>query len=247
MSALSELGSWFYRRRNQVPGAYWLPVALPGLRVAWFASLYNRGLVGSLPVGWGMTNAGAATYAVATDWPGVLVPYVSGTYWTLPDSVIVSPTGDMTCGGWFYATTSGAKRGWINKWYQTGVNQRSYALYVDVSDAATFDISADGIGTSVKSVAGSAISTDQWTFAVGRIACGVSQDVFVNGTWIRDTASVPASVYDGSCKLYVGRWNESGANYWDGYSAQWWLCGYYVPDSHIAWLFEEQASYFGLT
>jgi len=245
MSSLHDsFSSWFYMRRNQTPGAYWLPVALPGLRVAWFASLYSCGRVGSLPVGWGMTNAGAATYAVATDWPGVLVPYVSGTYWTLTDSVTVSPTGDMTVGGWFWATTSGAKRGLINKWLTTG-NKRAYTLYLDAADAVTFDTSGNGIAE--KSVAGSAISTDQWTFVTGRIACGVSQDVCVNGVWTKNTTSVPASVYGNVRSLYVGRWNESGTNYWDGYSAQWWLCGYYVPDSHIAWLFEEQASYFGLT
>ena len=248
--SLEELGAAFYMRRQIVPGALMLPMRLPGLRLFALASLYDE--ASGLNC-WGeprFAPHGTPTSSIATTWPGVLVPYVEfgseAAYYTLIDSA-TSPTGDVTVGGWFYSDTVTVQGGIINKWYTTTSNDRSYALSVAAGGALTFEVSSDGSALSGKllTVTGPTVAMGQWYFGVGRIRCNSTQGACLDNVWTTVSAAVPTAVYDNSRSLYLGRYNESATTWFDGRIAQLWLCGYAVPDAWIAWLWENQAPYFG--
>ncbi len=247
---LTDLGTQFYMQRKDTPGAMLLPLVLPGLRAFWHVSAFNsQSRFISVPFSEQMTMAGTLTVTADAAWP--LVEYVTfsadSQYYSKLDDSVISPTGDLTVGAWAMLTTSGTKRGLLNKWEATVANARSYTLYADVTDAATFDVAAaPGGAAQTKSVAGGVLEQDTWAFIVGRITCGVSQDVYVSGTWTKDTSSVPADVSDESTALYLGRWNEASSNTWHGKVSQFWLCGYAVPDAWIEWLWQSQGPHFGV-
>ncbi len=247
--SLNDLATQFYMRNSCVPGAMLAPLQLPGLRAFWHVSAFNsNSQFISVPISEQMTMSGTVTQSVSSTWP--VVPYITidatSKYYSKADDAIISPTGDMTVGAWIMLTASGTKRGILNKWEQTAANARSYALYSDVTDAATFDVAASpGAAADAKSVAGSVLQQNVWEFVVGRIECGVSQGVYVSGTWTSSAVGVPADVSDEATSLYLGRWNEASANTWDGRVSQFWICGYAVPSSWIDWLWHIQGPCYG--
>jgi len=247
---LSELGTRFWMRRQIMPGATILPLQLPGLRLFTLASSYDEayGLTDWSGVRFAATNVPVA--GMATTWPGVLVPYVEfdsgAAYYTSRDTATLSPTGDVTVGGWFYMDALGVQGAMINKWYTTG-NERSYNLHVAAGGALTFEASSDGSATAGKllSVAGGIVTAGQWWFGVGRLSCSATQGVCLDGTWTTVSTAIPTATYDCARSLYLGRYNESATTWFNGRIAQFWICAYAVPDAWIAWLWENQAPYFG--
>jgi hypothetical protein len=246
--SLTDLETQFYMRRRDTPGAMLAPLMLPGLRAFWYCgSAFNSNSQWiAHPLSERMSMTGTISQGRSTTWP--LVEYVTidgdGEYCTKADDAIISPTGDMTIGIWLTLSASGTKRGVLNKWFETG-NERSYVLYASAADAATFDVSSDGGAINLRTVAGPALVVDQWELVVGRIECDVSQDVYVSGTWARNAVNPLSSVYDCSRELYLSRHNETSGNSWRGNVAQFWLCGYAVPDAWIDWLWLTQAPHFG--
>lgn len=253
MTTLQQLSTWFHMRRGQTPGAWALPLRLPGLLGCWAPVDVDNLLriSGLLDVGGSLTRNGDPTIATTTTAPGVLVPYVdfdgAGDYYNRADEAELSPTGDITVVAWVYLDVNNALQGVINKWEDVIGNNRSYRLYVDATGKLTFEVSEDGGAVNMaQAVMATALSTATWYMAQGRFEAGVSTDVRVDdGSWVTDTSNVLTGCHDSGRDFEVGRDDENAARCLDGRMTQWSLYAYAEPTAVLDWAFREQAPLLG--
>jgi hypothetical protein len=228
-------------------------MALPNLRGFWANQIYTSTWYDqscrAAPNNLTLTGAvDPIDIGIATEWPGVLAPYLAldGTndYASIADNADLSITTDITMGTWVYVSKLNVEQGIINKSLTTG-NVRGYRLYLSSDNKFTFEISTDG--TAIKSVQSAAETTvNAWRFVCCRFDASTELSIRVdNGAWIDNTTSIPASIYDNARAFRIGESDENSARRLAGRIAQVWICAYYLGDDVVDWLYRVQVPLFG--
>lgn len=152
----------------------------------------------------------------------------------------------LTLGGWFRFDVLGSvgvtNRPCITKW-QTA-NQHSYALLLrDTSNLVEFFVTTDGSTTVLVSSAADVV-INQWYFLVGRFVPSTSLDLWKNGVKTTNGAGVPATLFDSTSQLEIGRF--SAAQYLNGQASLCFICASALPDVLINHLFHQTRALFGV-
>lgn len=157
---------------------------------------------------------------------------VSGT-----ESFIDSGSRGMTCGAIVSTDSLAANQGILAKW-NANTSNRSWMLYVSSSGVFRFNVSNDGSATALASTA--APSTATWYYLVGRFVPSTSVDVYLNGVKTSNTTSIPASIFDASVNLRIGRYTEAAGTFadLDGRVALAWYTPFALPDGYIQYLYQ---------
>jgi hypothetical protein len=140
---------------------------------------------------------------------------------TTPDTAALDITGALTLVAWVKSTGSygPAARGILTK-YETGTNQRSYALATNSSGQVFFIVSNNGIG-ALNATGSTAVGTN-WRHVAGVYTPSTKLEAFLDGASNgSNTTSIYASIHSGSAPLAVGMVSFSAANNcWDGLIAE---------------------------
>jgi hypothetical protein len=215
-------------------------LALPKLRAFWpFSSLS----AGDHPMDISgqdrhLTNNGSTAFAVHNN----LVPYadLDGTddYFSRADETGLDITGALTlvtiC--WFDAFPSTATE-LIGK-YGSGVI-RSYGVLAGGGSAtASMIVTTDGTPATNVLVSSPTLSTDLWHTIVGRYTPSSELAIFSNGTWNRNTTSIPASIYSGAESFRFGYRNAANS-FLNGRIKLGALYATDLSDDAITWLYEQ--------
>lgn len=177
-----------------------------------------------------------------------LMPYVefNGTtgFLSRADEAGLDIVGTLTLGGWFWAD-SGAGIGALMSKYGSAVANRSYFLRYTGSNTFQFGI-GNGVGdTTVVSAAGTG-TTDAWHFVVGRYSPSAEVAVFVDGTWYRNTTSIPGAIVNGAAQLEIGRLNVTNGQYLDGRAGLCFLSAAALSDTFVSYLWNRSRVLFGV-
>lgn len=234
--------------------------ALPGLVGFWPMSSVQRSTGNVADLG-GQTRTltynGNPTYNIYNN----LVPYLdldgTGDFLSRADetdldilgteTVFASGVRGLACGGYYW---------WDNKDTVNGdgmldktdlVNQRSYELFSGTTPI--FRVSSNG--TAVTTVTSTVThTTSAWYFVVARYTPSTELAIFVSEpggglTKTINTTSIPASIFNSTSQLEIGRINLA-ATALDGRVALQFLCANALPDALISSLFQQTRVLFGV-
>jgi hypothetical protein len=145
----------------------------------------------------------------------------SSQHLTTPDTASLDITGALTLVAWVKSTGSygTAARGILTK-YETGTNQRSYALTTNSSGQVFFIVSNNGIG-ALNATGSTAVGTN-WRHVAGVYTPSTKLEAFLDGASNgSNTTSIVASLFSVSAPLAVGMVSfPSVNNCWDGLIAE---------------------------
>ncbi len=231
-----QMGTYYYLKTDIMAGSYLESRTWPGLRALWAAIVQDSAWTDQSGFSNDLSLVSLATsdVGIATEWPGVLLPYVSfdgvNDYAYIADNTALSVTGDLTLWALVYPEELGRDQGIVSKWLTTG-NLRSYALYLDSSDRFTLAISSNG--TAQTTVSSAAITkVNKWYLVIARYDAGASLSIMVNdAALVENTTSIPASIFDNARELQIGQYNEDSAARFNGRIAQVGLAAYHVPET----------------
>lgn len=180
-----------------------------------------------------LTKNGTGASIAYDDDVAKFIPYsnlYSGQYFYLVDNAALSITGTelyihsarrgLTIGCWLRVPVRPDEfdTGIIGK-YTTG--QRSYLLYRTAAGRFRFTISTNGTAV-VNAESTQTISLSYWHFLVGRFNPSTELAIFHNGYWVKNTTSIPASIYDSTARFEIGSfeagltsttWTHNGSLY----------------------------------
>lgn len=152
-------------------------------------------------------------------------------------------TGTLTFGGWFWADAGAAIAGLMCKWSNAAANQ-SYALRYTGSNTVQVLI---GDGAASKTLNSTVTFTnDAWHFVVGRFSPSTELAIFVNGTWTKNTTSVPAALVNSNQELSIGRLNVTNGQYLDGRAGKCFLSAAAQSDTFINYLWNRDRVIYGV-
>lgn len=236
---------------------------LPGLRGFWPMSAFESGGNAFDQSGNGriLTYNGNPTYNYDK-----LVPYINldgtGDYLSRADeagldilgseSYVASAARGLTIGGWFWIDVlPGANgAGYIAKWNDAGVNQRSYLIWHSTAaNVIGFYISSLGTGATIFSIDSSIVpAISQWYFIVGRFDPSTELAIWINGVKDTNAVAIPAAIFNSTASLTIGRWEGGGAGvqYLDGRASLNFLCAAALSDDIIGELFSLSRGWFGV-
>lgn len=159
------------------------------------------------------------------------------------ETTIVAASRGLTMGGWFWFDVADANATLMGKSQATG-NQRSYLMGLDASSFPIFGVSS--LGTAFTLVTGGAApATGAWQFWVGRFDPSDELALWVNGTKIVNTTSIPAAIFGSSAAFGVaGR--DGGAFLLNGRHALTFVCAARLTDGQIEHLFNRTRTFFGV-
>jgi hypothetical protein len=157
------------------------------------------------------------------------------------DTGIQSSINGLTMCMWVYFDSLAATQTLFGKWDFTSGNQRSYRLqYDNASGFLDFDVSVDGTAVTTASSA-VAPNSGEWIFVAGRFDPSTELKIWyiVGGvlTSVSNTTSIPASIFNSTAALAVGR-DDGGSEYLDGRAALCFLSAANLDDDVIFALFE---------
>jgi len=230
-----------------------LIMALPGLRGFWPMSAVDSSGNAFDQSGNGrtLTYNGNPTYNYAG-----LVPYIdldgTGDYLSRAteagldilgtESYIANP--GLTMGGWFQITSLPGSTFPAFMGKVSGASQRSYWLpYNSTTGEVLFVITNDG-STSVQ-VSGGNLSVGTWYFIAGRFEPSTELAIWINGTQSTNTTSIPASIFNSSSALEIGR-NASSSAVVDGRASMCFLCASYLSDTIVSDIYQQSRVMFGV-
>jgi len=148
---------------------------------------------------------------------------------------IASSLRGLTIGGWFMVdSTPGLDSGLITK-DATGP-QRGFALLWETVNRPTFFVS--GNGTSGPSIAYSTLLLDTWYFIVGRFTPSTEVAIFVNGTKLANTTSIPAAINVSTQNFEVGRYFNSDSRIIEGKARDVFVCTAALSDETLSDLYQ---------
>lgn len=156
------------------------------------------------------------------------------------ESYIQPARRGLTVGCWFSPDiVDGTRQGLVSK-YVVGANQRSFSLQMaTTSNDLQFSLSSNGTsGAAISATHPGGLSVAGWYFAVGRFDPSTEVAVFQNGTWERNTTSVPASIFNSTAPFNIGMVDGGSLFYFDGEIAFAFLCAAHIPDSIIFNLYQ---------
>ncbi len=107
----------------------------------------------------------------------------------------------------------------------------AYLLYKFTDNKIYFGVSSNGTTMVSINDDNDNFEEEQWLFIVGRYTPGAELALFINGNWYKETAGIPAFLFDSAQDFEIGRY--SGGNYLNGKVAHAFVCAYSVPDRFI--------------
>lgn len=231
-----------------------LMMSLLGLRGAWCMGTVDdsQGVPDKSGNGANLTTSGTNNFGLAG-----LVPYVyfdaGGQQLYDTDAALLDITGTetfiesgyrgLTMGLWLKDVDLATAQTWFAKWKITGSNDRSYALRSTAAQKFRFYVS--NTGTDEFYAESTDVYPDNWCFIVGRFDPSTEVAIFVNGVKTVNTTSIPASIYSSAANLSFGSMHTPADEpVQDGYVADAFLCGAYLPDAVIQTLYHESKGMF---
>jgi hypothetical protein len=180
---------------------------------------------------------------VPTDVYNNIIPYASfdgsTQYYTRATEAGLVITSFLTVGGWFWADTLAANMALISK--QGSAGNLGWILFAETgSNAVQAEVSSDGTATTVVQTPASSFATGAWNFAVLRYIPSTELAIFLNGTWTRNTTSIPASIFGSTAAFNVGGVNN-GSALLDGRAALNFLGAAGSSDTLISYLYNRSA------
>lgn len=178
---------------------------------------------------------------------GDFIPYMdfNGTtgFLNRADEAGLDITGTLTLGGWFWADSGAAIGALIAKWSNAAANQ-SYALRYTGSNTVQVLI---GDGAASKTLTSTvAFANDAWHFVVGRFSPSAELAIFVDGTWTKNTSSVPAALVNSNQQLEIGRLNVTNGQYLDGRAGKCFISAAALSDTFVNYLYSRDRVLYGV-
>jgi hypothetical protein len=130
-------------------------------------------------------------------------------YLSVADGGGVDPSGAFTFSFWIKyeeVPGSGVDDGWVGKWNSTG-NQRSVAIggYNNAGTQQAYFLVTGNGSSNIGAFTNSGISAGNWYHIVAIYSPSTYVDLYVNNSRIQNTtASVPASIFNGTAEFRVG-------------------------------------------
>jgi biopolymer transport protein ExbB len=127
----------------------------------------------------------------------------------VPDGAALDVTGAITFEAWarFDVLPGNNEFGYVTGKYDTGADDRSYALYLYESEPR-FIISYDGVDATTAAWSGVTAATGQWYYLVGVYAGdsgSTAVRIYVDGVFAgSDAGPVPAQIHAGAADLVIG-------------------------------------------
>lgn len=216
------------------------PLLLPDLRAFWpMSSADESGNVYDLSAQGRTLTANGTPGRFAG--PGY-IPYTLfdgvDDYYSRADETGLELGGAFTINLWVYIFTAGVEYGLISKWGAAG--NRSWRILHTASNAFRFEVSGDG--TASVSIDSATIEINSWYNVVAVMSSSNSIALHVNGVKTTNTTSIPASVFDSSAALELGRTN--GAGYLDGAIAMPWIANSAYDDNQVKAIYRHTLSIF---
>lgn len=151
-------------------------------------------------------------------------------------------TGVLTLGGWFWFDRLATDEGLFNK--IGAVGNRSYGLQ-KLATGNEVRMAVSGDGTALIDANTVAVTTGRWYFIAGRYVPSTEVAIFLNDVKVTDVTSVPASLFNSTAALEVGRL-ASGIQFLDGRSALNFICAANLSDTLLLSLFTQARPFFGV-
>lgn len=201
-----------------------LPLLLPNLRAFWpFSSAddINNVLLDISGQSRSLTPNGGVTRGITAGF----IPYgdfdAVDDYYSRLDEPELDFSSALTVGFHGYVNAGGGTYTFIGKYGAVG--NRSWRIYHDPTIGTTggirFEVSGDG--TALVSVASAGITEAKWHHVVGMYDGGNSLSLLVDGILTTNTTAIPATLFDSSAALELGRSNAT--DYLDGNMTLVWL------------------------
>jgi Concanavalin A-like lectin/glucanases superfamily len=159
----------------------------------------------------------------------------SNQYLSVPDTASLDITGAITLAAWVKSSGSYGTRGIVSK-FETGTNNRSYALYTNATGNIVAAFSPSGSGVNTRSDTGSTILGTNWRHVAVTFVPSTSVTLYVDGAAESATNngnSIPSSLFSGSANLWIGTVSATTFG-WDGSIAEAAIYSAALPASEIA-------------
>jgi len=250
-----DLSSYMFHKRRPFPGAWLVPLQLPGIQAFWPCNAVvseTGAIVDATAFGRHLTTDVANAVAVAeisTTWPGVSCLYTeptgAGKNWLYrQDDSLGQITSVLTFGIWTKAIV--LDKNMPISW-QAGPSTKTGAMLRYGVDSGCWQFGYGTDGETLTYVTGDAAAADTWTLLVARFVGGTEATLFVNNVKYTSTDDIPEHIVE----------FPNGQNGWqllplDGFTdgtcpriAAAWVCRFAVPDHVIGWLYAMQGPLFG--
>jgi hypothetical protein len=220
-------------------------LSLPGLIGFWPGGMVGSG--GTLrdlsTNGLHLTRTGSPFFGFYGKMPAVDFDLATSDAFTRTDEATLDITGTeahiapeirgLTCGMWINFTSLDTQNGLLNKW-ATSSNQRSFMLRRETGNYINFGVS--GNGSSAVLVESGTLTVPSWLFVVARFDPSTEIALFVDQVKTVDTESIPASIFNSTASLELGRWNASA--YFKGQMSMVFLCAAAVSDTQLQMVYD---------
>ena len=148
-------------------------------------------------------------YGNALDFDG------SNDYILVSNATSTSITGDLSISAWIRPDAISSEQTILGKWDETTANNdRSYRLYLDVSNKLNFSVSATGTTVITHTGTNTTFSAGNWYHVEAIYDNAGTMDLYVNGKLdvTQKSSSVPASVDNNTSNLYIGAKENTSGN-----------------------------------
>lgn len=145
----------------------------------------------------------------------------SSQYLSVADTASLDITDAITLAAWVKSSGSYATRGIISK-FETGTNQRSYALYINASGQLLTSFAQSGTSAFVRTDTGSTVLGTNWRHVAGTFVPSTSVTLYVDGVAESATnngVAVPSAMFSGTAPLWIGA-AATTSFVWDGLIAE---------------------------
>jgi hypothetical protein len=145
----------------------------------------------------------------------------SNQYLSVPDTASLDITGAITLAAWVKSSGSYGTRGIVSK-FETGTNNRSYALFINATGNIVSGFAPNGSGVNARSDTGSTILGTNWRHVAVTFVPSSSVTLYVDGAAESATnngSSMPSSLFSGSANLWIGAVATTSL-LWDGLIAE---------------------------
>lgn len=253
---VSWLSSYFrllYNPTHSLADAVGMLKLFPGIRSIWTgAAVGASGQARDEINGLHLTNNNNAQFGYKTNTQIPRILYDGSTeYHSRTDEAAFDITGTeayinqngLTIGAWVQFDNAAAATEMIaSKWATSNL---SYNINRQSSGVLRFSITNDGTTTiNIDTVA--TMAADTQYFVCGRFIPSTSIEARINGTWVENTTSIPASIFSGTADFELAS-NGGGSNFMDGRITLAFLCAAAVPDQFIDAYYQMTAPLFGIS
>lgn len=136
----------------------------------------------------------------------------------------------LSLGGWFKFTELAGVQGLISKWQSVISDERAYRLYKDATHHIVFEISDDGIASSLVQSTGT-VAANFWYCLAGRFVPSTALDVYINAVQT-PAATAMATVHNCTEPFIIGATDRG--NYFIGEASLCWLAASMAWDGNAS-------------